>query len=91
MCHLILKQFHCSSSSSGTLLRSCQVGWEYRIHQLRLCWGVRLPNECPVVQSARVIEYTNWIAAEGQDIPNECPVAQSGGAIEYTDCISADG
>ena len=26
--------------------RHCAIGWDSRIHQLLLCRGVKLPNEC---------------------------------------------
>ena len=37
----------------------CLVSWISRIHRLHLCRGVRPPssNDCPVAQSAMVVEY----------------------------------
>ena len=44
-----------------------------------------------MAQSARAVEYTDYISAEGYDTPSECPVVHSAWAVEYTHCISAEG
>ena len=41
--------------------------------------------------SAEIVEYTNFISAEGNPSPNECPLAQLAGAVEHIDCITAEG